>query len=195
MREERGVERKKIRRVERGDERVETVELKLRRKKGKKVGEGSYDVGRGGEGEAYFGNRRRMCTLKVWTPVGRDVENDTVFREIRRYLLPFYFRSIFFLAQNAPFPERLKLTAVVSCSVNEANYNCFLRNSMRLNVYGILTAHDECMMINITFYSFNASLCIIIYFSQFFFQFSEIQKFHKSACHYFRITASLIIVQ
>lgn len=50
MREERGVERKKIRRVERGDERVETVELKLRRKKGRKVGEGSYDVGRGGGG-------------------------------------------------------------------------------------------------------------------------------------------------
>lgn len=36
-------------------------------------------------GGAYFGNRRRVCTLKVWTPVGRDVENDTVFREIRRY--------------------------------------------------------------------------------------------------------------
>lgn len=55
--------------------------IKIERKEGKKRLEKEVME----LGGAYFGNRRRMCTLKVWTPVGRDVENDTVFREIRRY--------------------------------------------------------------------------------------------------------------
>ena len=149
----------------------ETVEFKIEKKE--EEGEGKKDWKRKlwnwGEGERrILVNRRRMCTLKVRTPVGRDQSKMIrVFREIYGvFTLVFIFVVPFssFL-KTLRFPEWLKLTAVVvSCSVNEANYNRFLRNSMRLNVYGILTAHTmKRIVINITFYSFNVAASYLFF--------------------------------
>lgn len=149
----------------------ETVEFKIEKKE--EEGGGKKDWKRklwnwGGGERRILVNRRRMCTLKLRTPVGRDQSKMIrVFREIYGvFTLVFVFVVPFssFL-KTLRFPEWLKLTAVVvSCSVNEANYNRFLRNSMRLNVYGILTAHTmKRIVINITFYSFNVAASYLFF--------------------------------